>query len=68
MGAVAILWASIEILKYVKMDYDKDKLEIVIDKNNKSIIFNNDAYMIKLLYCPIYFGISNLYTFLHFNY
>ncbi len=32
MGAVSILWASIEILKYVKMDYDKDKLEVLIKK------------------------------------
>jgi len=34
--------------------------------SDKSTIFKNDALFVKITYWPIYLGISNIYTYLHF--
>lgn len=36
------------------------------ESSSKSIILKNDALFVKLIYWPLYFGIANIYTFLHF--
>ena len=37
------------------------------NKHSSSIIFRDDALLVKLMYWPFYLGIANLYTYVHFS-
>ena len=43
IGVIAIIWASYEIVRFVKHDYDKDKLEISVKKKVSSASVSSTA-------------------------
>lgn len=43
IGVIAIIWASYEIVRFVKHDYDKDKLEISVKKKVSSATVSSTA-------------------------